>query len=168
MSIYETAPYKVLIKEDHFELRQYDGFYTAAVEEDDLDGSRGFNQIFNYISGNNEARQKISMTTPVFNEMKTDSVTTEFVMPRTFTAAKPPQPDNANIRIKQKEARLVAAVKFSGTVHQKKLQQYQKSLLEWIDQQGKTPVGNFMLARYNPPFIPPFLRRNEVLIDILP
>lgn len=70
LSKYETAPYKVLEKEELFEIRQYDAFYTAAVEEDTLEGSSGFRQIFDYISGNNEDQTKISMTTPVFNEMK--------------------------------------------------------------------------------------------------
>ena len=70
LSKYETAPYKVLEKEGPFEIRQYDAFYTVAVEEDTLEGSSGFSQIFDYISGNNEDQTKISMTTPVVNEMK--------------------------------------------------------------------------------------------------
>jgi len=58
MSRYETAPYTVLIKEDNFELRQYDTYYTAAVEETSLNGSSGFNTIFDYISGNNEEQKR--------------------------------------------------------------------------------------------------------------
>jgi hypothetical protein len=40
-------------------------------------------------------------------------------------------------------------------------------LLAWIEKINMKPSGNFRLARYNPPFVPPFLRRNELLIDIL-
>lgn len=166
MSIYETAPYKVLLKEKQFEVRQYESYYTAAVEEDDLEATRGFNQIFDYISGNNEERQKISMTTPVINELRTDAISTEFVMPAAYSLQTPPKPGNANVQLKRHEARLVPAMRFSGTVSQSKLELYQKMLLQWITQQGKTAVGTFKLARYNPPLVPPFLRRNEVLIDI--
>lgn len=167
MSRYETAPYKVLIKEDNFELRQYDAYYTAAVEETSLNGSNGFSQIFDYISGNNEDQKKISMTTPVFNEMGKDTVSTEFVMPGSFTEDTLPEPGNKKIRIKKNDTRLAASVTFSGTVNEGKIRDYEKKLLEWIAKKGITPVGNFYLARYNPPFIPPFLRRNEVLIDII-
>lgn len=167
MSRYETAPYKVLIKEDNFELRQYDAYYTAAVEQTSLNGSNGFSQIFDYISGNNEEQKKISMTTPVFNEMGKDTVSTEFVMPGSFTEETLPEPGNKKIRIKKNDTRLAASVTFSGTVSDSKIRDYEKKLLEWIAKKGITPVGNFYLARYNPPFIPPFLRRNEVLIDII-
>ena len=167
MSKYETAPYKVLIKEDNFELRQYDDYYTAAVEGPSLNGSNGFSQIFDYISGNNEEQKKISMTTPVFNEMGNDKVTTEFVMPSAFSEETLPEPGNKKIRIKKNDTRLAASVTFSGTVNESKIRDYEKKLLDWIAKKGMDPVGNFYLARYNPPFIPPFLRRNEVLIDII-
>ncbi len=167
MSRYETAPYTVLIKEDNFELRQYDTYYTAAVEETSLNGSSGFNTIFDYISGNNEEQKKISMTTPVFNEMGKQTATTEFVMPSTLTGDTLPLPVNKRIRIKKNDPRLAASVTFSGTVSDSKIRDYEKRLIEWISKNGLNPTGNFYLARYNPPFIPPFLRRNEVLIDII-
>jgi hypothetical protein len=167
MSRYETAPYKVLVKEDNFELRQYDSYYTAAVDEKSLNGSSGFSQIFDYISGSNDESKKISMTTPVFNEMGKDSVSTEFVMPGSFSEETLPEPENKKIRIKRNESRLAASVTFSGNVSDSKIRDYEKKLLEWVSKKDITPVGNFYLARYNPPFIPPFLRRNEVLIDVL-
>ncbi len=68
MPWYETAEYEVLLKEDSFEIRMYKKFITAKVNEDSLSGSKGFNQIFNYISGDNVEKRKISMTTPVFND----------------------------------------------------------------------------------------------------
>lgn len=167
MSKYETAPYKVLRKEGHFEIRQYDAFYTAAVEETSLSGSDGFRQIFDYISGNNEDQKKISMTTPVFNEMSREKTSTEFVMPGKFSEDTLPAPGNPKVKIKKTERKLTASVTFSGTTSERKIREYEKRLLAWIETKGMKPTGNFRLARYNPPFIPPFLRRNEVIIDIV-
>ena len=167
MSKYETAPYKVLEKEGPFEIRQYDAFYTAAVEEDTLEGSYGFRQIFDYISGYNEVQTKISMTTPVFNEMKEKKVTTEFVMPSKYSEDAPPNPSSAKVRIRRNEARLSASVTFSGSSTQKKIEDHKQQLLAWIRKKNLTPTGPFRLARYNPPFIPPLFRRNEILVDIL-
>ena len=166
MSKYETAPYKVLQKEGNFEIRQYDAFYTAAVEGSTLEGSSGFSQIFDYISGNNEEKKKISMTTPVFNEMGNEKVSTEFVMPTNYTEDTLPKPANPKVKIKKTERKLTASVTFSGTTSAKKIREYEKLLLDWIEKKNMKPYGNFRLARYNPPFIPPFLRRNEILIDI--
>jgi hypothetical protein len=167
MARYETAPYKVMRKEGHFEIRQYDAFYTAGVEESSLEGSGGFRQIFDYISGSNEEQKKISMTTPVINELRKESVSTEFVMPSTFTEDTLPEPSNPRVKIRKTERRLTASVTFSGTTSRKKIMEYEKRLLAWIEKKNMKPTGNFRLARYNPPFIPPFLRRNEIIIDIV-
>jgi hypothetical protein len=90
MSLYETAKYEVLEKEGKFEIREYEPYYTAAVPESDPVETYGFNQIFNYISGNNGSKEKISMTTPVFNELENGKFTTEFVMPGKYREQSPP------------------------------------------------------------------------------
>jgi len=167
MSKYETAPYKVIESEGRFEIRQYEAFYTAAVEDTKLDGSNGFNQIFDYISGNNADQKKISMTTPVFNELGKDKTSTEFVMPTTFDQTTLPKPANPKVNIKRVESRVAAVMTFSGSVNEQKIKIYETELLEWIRQKDLQPSGNFRLARYNPPFMPPFLRRNEIMIDVI-
>lgn len=166
MSKYETAPYKVIQKEGRFEIRQYDAFYTAGVLEQSLESSSGFRQIFDYISGNNKEEQKISMTTPVFNELGKDKVSTEFVMPKKYTEENPPEPSNPRITIRKTEKKKAASVTFSGSADPSKIREYESLLLKWIEKINMKPSGNFRLARYNPPFIPPFLRRNEILIDV--
>ncbi len=166
MSKYETAPYKVIQKEGRYEIRQYDAYYTAGVLEQNLESSSGFRQIFDYISGNNKDEQKISMTTPVFNELAKDKVSTEFVMPKKYTEDNPPEPSNPRITIRKTEKKLVASVTFSGTTNPEKIREYENLLLKWIGKISLKPSGNFRLARYNPPFTPPFLRRNEILVDV--
>lgn len=111
MSKYETAPYKVIKKEDAFEIRLYETFYTATIDETSYDAS-GFNQIFQYISGDNQQGEKIAMTTPVFNELKENAVTTEFVMPQTYTLDSLPKPKNSAIHIKKTQSKHCAAITF--------------------------------------------------------
>lgn len=166
MSRYETPEYQVLEKEGDLELRQYETYYTAAVEQDGLSDDNGFRQVFDFISGNNVSHEKIAMTIPVINEMKPGNITTEFVMPHKYSLENIPEPNNPKIIIKKIEGRLTAAITFSGTVHEKEVRYYEQLLTEWLDKKNLKPSGAFKLARYNAPFSLPFLRRNEVLIDI--
>ena len=167
MSLYETAKYEVLEKEGKFEIREYESFYTAAISESDPIQTNGFSEIFGYISGNNEGKEKISMTTPVINELVDDGFTTEFVMPEKYRDNVPPAPGNDNITIKRREKKLCGAVTFNGSVHKEKIEKQEEELLKWLSKINRTPVGTFRLARYNPPITPPLFRRNEILIDVI-
>lgn len=167
MAIYETAPYEVLKKDGKFEIRSYQELITVAVEESNLLSGNGFGSIFQYISGDNESKEKISMTTPVFNELKEDGVTTEFVMPGHFNASTLPKPKNKNLSVKKAESRTVLAITFNGSINETRLGFYKKLLSDYATRNRLTTTGVFRLARYNPPFMPSFLRRNELLIDLV-
>ncbi|MGV8906833.1 MAG: SOUL family heme-binding protein [Acetobacterium sp.] len=167
MSKYETPEYKILEKDGAFEIRSYESYYTAAIEEASIKESKGFSQIFDYISGNNSKDEKISMTVPVINELQAGGVTTEFVMPHKYSRESLPDPSNNRIKIKKSEKRLSASVAFSGLANEKKIQKYQVALEKWLKDKNLEKSGSFRLARYNSPFIPPPLRRNEILIDII-
>ena len=151
MSKYETAPYKVVKKEADFEIRLYDTFYTATINQNSYDAN-GFNQIFQYISGDNQRGEKISMTTPVINELSERVITTEFVMPRSYTSETLPKPKNNAIQIKKSESKYSASVTFSGTVNDHKIKDRQDRLLAWLKANNIKPTGSFRLARYNSPF----------------
>jgi hypothetical protein len=166
VSRYETAEYQVLEKDGDFEIRRYETYHTAAVEQDGLSDDIGFNQLFDYISGNNTNHEKIAMTVPVINEMKRDRITTEFVIPHKYSLENIPRPNNPNITLKKIEGSLTAAITFSGTVHEKEVRHYEELLTEWLVKKNVKTSGEFRLARYNSPFSVPFLRRNEVLINI--
>lgn len=166
MAKYETAPYKTLETDGDFELRAYEPFYTAAVESPVWESSDGFRQIFDYISGHNATGEKISMTTPVFNELDQTATSTEFVMPSDYVEKPLPKPKNPAVQIKSHEARLVATIRFSGTVQARAVTEQELKLRQWITARGLQAIGTPRLARYNAPFIPPFLRRNELLLDV--
>ncbi len=163
MSGYETAPYDVLKKDGEFEIRKYGSFFTAGVSESNTAETTGFNQVFSYISGNNEEHQKIPMTVPVINDLNEGHKTTEFVMPSQFTESGPPHPSGSQVGIRRYEEPLMASITFSGSVDADKIKNLKKQLMDWLAKTEWKPTGDFLLARYNSPFSLPIFRRNEIL-----
>jgi len=162
----EQAAYKTLLKEGSFEIRQMEPMIIAVTLENHLDGYRGFSEIFNYISGDNQESKKIAMTTPVINEITEQSMTTAFVMPKHYALKDLPLPQSNSLKLKEVPSQLVASLTFSGSMSSTKLQEKQQALLNWLNEKDLVPLGNLKLSRYNPPFIPGFLKRNEVSIEI--
>ena len=180
----EEADYAVVEKEGDFELRQYELFIVAEtiVDGDFSDvGNVGFRRLYDYISGNNQKKESISMTAPVTQEARSEKismtapVTQEreegkwritFMMPSQYTMKTLPEPLDPNVKLKQESERSVAAIRYSGTWSQKRYREKEARLFEWIEKRGFKAVGEPIFARYNPPFMPWFLRRNEVLIPV--
>jgi hypothetical protein len=166
MPNYETPEYAIVEKDGEFELRAYKSYLTASIEDLKSENASGFNQIFDYISGNNSRREKIAMTVPVFNELGTGISITAFVLPAKYANEPPPEPGNSRINIKKIDEKLSASIIFSGSVKKEKLDELESKLLKWLENKNLKRHGNFRLARYNSPFTPTFIRHNELLIDV--
>ncbi|MEE4264241.1 MAG: heme-binding protein [Desulfobacteraceae bacterium] len=182
----EKAKYTVLEKEDDFEIRQYDSQIVAETfVEGDLEevGNEGFRRLYAYISGENTKKQSIAMTAPVGQEVKSEKIAMTapvqqekkgnqwritFLMPAKYTPETLPEPNDARVRLAQEPGRLMAAVKYSGTWSREGYEENRALLEEYIQKRGLTKAGDPIWARYDPPFMPWFLRRNEVLIPIEP
>ena len=162
----EKASYQVLIHEGPFELRLYEPMIVVTSREIDLAGGDGFNRLFNYISGNNQESKKISMTAPVINYLEDQHSPTSFVMPKQYRMVDLPQPNDSTLKLKEVEGRQVAVVSFSGAINSEVIKQKKIELLEWLNEKQMITVGVMELARYNPPFVPAFIRRNELMIGI--
>jgi hypothetical protein len=181
---YEEAKYTVILKEESFELRQYEPHIIAeTIVEGDFDkaGNEGFGRLFKYISGENQKKQTISMTTPVSQEAGPEKITMTapvsqertgdqwriaFVMPSAYTMDTLPQPVDPKVLLKQLPARHMAAITYSGTWSEKKYEEQKALLRAFIQKKKLHPLGEPVLARYNSPFTLWFLRRNEVLIPV--
>lgn len=181
----EELRYTVLIKEDDFEIRQYEPCLVAEtlVEGDFSEvGNEGFRRLFRFISAENRRKQSIPMTAPVSQEASERIEMTapvqqqkeagrwriSFVMPSGYTLETIPQPIDERIQIKEVPGKLVAAIRYSGTWSRKRYEE-KKALLEgFILRKDFTGVGEAIFARYDPPFKPWFLRRNEILIPLQP
>ncbi len=180
----EEAKYAVLEKEGHFELRQYEPCIVAeTLVEGDFDevGNAGFRRLFRYISGDNQTKKTISMTAPVAQEMRSEKismtapVTQEkagnnwsiaFVMPAEYTMDTLPIPTDAKVTLRAIPARLVAVITYSGVWSESRYEEHKAILDMMMSKRKLKTAGEYIYARYNPPFTPWFLRRNEVMVPV--
>lgn len=167
MPLVEQIDYDVLFKEGEMEIRQYQGYNIAEIEKEGKSQmDSGFNDIFRYISGENKASEKISMTSPVLSEIEGDAVKTAFVMPRSHEFEDLPEPKDDAVKIRQVPEGTYGAIRFAGSWKQEKFLNMGGHLRLWLESKGYEIVSNAIVARYNPPFTPPFLRRNEILYRV--
>ena len=180
----EEATYKVVKKDNKFEIRDYAPHILAeTIVEGDFEeaGNKAFNVLFGYISGDNRSREKLAMTAPVSQEPKGEKIkmtvpvgqrrvqeswAVSFMMPASYTLETLPEPEDPKVTLRQVSARRMAAVRYSGFWSEKNYLRYKLALESWIHEKGLTIVGDPIWARYNSPFTPWFLRRNEVLIPV--
>jgi effector-binding domain-containing protein len=180
----EKAKYEVIEKQGKFEIRQYKPQIVAeTVVDTDFDkaGNVAFRKLFNYISGENRKKESIAMTAPVnqksshekiamtapVNQQKSEEkYVISFLMPSKYSMETLPEPLDPNVRLRKIPARKIAAVRYSGSWSRKKYEQKKKLLEEFIDNKGLRIIGQDIFARYDPPFQPFFLKRNEVLYEV--
>jgi len=180
----EEAKYTVIMKEGNYELRQYEPLIIAeTIVEGDFDkaGNGGFRRLFKYISGENQKKQSIAMTTPVSQDASSEKIAMTapvsqertgdqwriaFVMPSDYTLNTLPQPVDPKVLLKQVPARRMAAITYSGSWSKARYEEHKALLEAFIQKQKLSPLGEPILARYNSPFMLWFLRRNEVLVPV--
>lgn len=161
----QKATYTILKKDKQFEIRKYDSMVLASTNETTLSGSTGFSRVFNYISGYNESNQKIAMTAPVFNRID-QQMTTAFVMPSNFDLSSLPKPKDKQLQLINMPETIMIACSFKGNVNQKIIQEVSQQTLGWAKKQNLKVVGPLILARYQPPFLPWFLKKSDILFEI--
>ena len=187
----EQQPYELVTRYPHFELRRYPEYAVAEVQVTatfDRAGNAAFRHLFNYISGSNTAQQKLAMTAPVLQELgpsqklamtapvlqsgplpgsdAPSDFVVAFVLPAGVTAETAPVPSNPGVRIRSLPGSLTAVVRFSGSGTAAAFARRNEGLQAALKLAGLSPVGPPRFARFDPPFKPWFLRRNEVLQDV--
>ena len=184
---YEEPAYEVVATHQDFELRRYRPFVVAEVRvEDGFEdaGSKAFGILFDYISGANRATERIEMTVPVTqvaarggkiemtapvlqrpgSEARTYLVS--FVLPQRFDLASAPRPVDARINLRRVPPRIMAVIRYSGSWSQTRYREHASQLRSALRSTGYEATGTPEWARYNPPFMPWFLRRNEILVEV--
>jgi hypothetical protein len=181
----ERPKYKVVLSSDNIELRDYAPMIVAEAEvtgERRVAIGKGFRLIADYIFGNNtasekvamtapvsqQASQKIAMTAPVTQQGEGNSWKVYFVMPSKYTMETLPKPNNPAVRLKQVPGKRFAVIRFSGMGGEDSLKRHTKELDEFLSVKGLTPLSQPTYAFYNPPWTLPFMRRNEVLVEVPP
>ncbi len=164
----EQARYEVLRSIGKVEIRRYPRLILARV---DGYGDGGFNILFQFIRGNNRQNSKVNMTAPVVSQQieMTAPVVSEtgslaFILPEGLTVETTPEPLDDRVKIVEVPERVVAALRFSGRWSNSIFKTKSDELLQELENAGVKTIGSVFSMRYNGPFTPWFLRRNEVAV----
>ncbi len=168
----ETIPYSIKGTSGEIEFRQYPSLVLATTDNSPNDA--GFNLLFAYISGSNKARDKIPMTAPVITSQKipmtspvvSNATSMSFVLPAGKTREETPDPLDSRVRIVTLPEREVAVIRFTGYASPQEVDAVTVRLQDGLKKAGIETVGESFLMRYDTPWMPGFLRRNEVGIEI--
>ncbi|MBT6014949.1 MAG: heme-binding protein [Candidatus Marinimicrobia bacterium] len=183
MSDVEKPDYKVIQSEQNIEIRHYEPMIIAEVE---VEGKRedairdGFRLIADYIFGNNKVKldiamtspvqqqesQKIAMTAPVQQQSTGRSWQISFVMPSKYIMESLPEPNNDRVRLKEILTKKFVVIEFSGTNSNENVTKHENQLMNYIEANQIKIIGSPKYAFYNAPWTLPFMRRNEVMIEI--
>ena len=184
----EEPHYQLLIEDGAYTQRLYGPRILAETDvEGTLDqaSSAGFRRLAGYIFGKNRSRtragaERIAMTAPVLAEARSEKIAMtapvlaggadghwqiRFVMPAGSALNTLPVPIDPAVRLRELAPQRVAAIRFSGLAGEAKVSEKTALLQAWTKSRHLTAAGAPQLARYNPPWTLPFLRRNEILID---
>jgi hypothetical protein len=179
----EQAKYDIVEVHGAIEIRDYTPMIVAEVSvpgDRETAISDGFRLIADYIFGNNISAQKVAMTAPVTQQpgekiAMTAPVTQQggerqwvvrFVMPSSYTMQTLPKPKNANVILKEIAGKRFAVIRFSGLPKRDSLEKQTKELKAFIQEKNLHSISEPAYAFFNPPWTLPFLRRNEVMIEI--
>lgn len=164
----EQAAVTIEVRDGAFEVRRYAPVVAAEVTRpgDRRQGvSAAFGPLADYIFAKDRGGDKIAMTAPVTQQAEAGGWQVRFLMPAARGMATLPPP-GGDVRLVELPARRMAAVRFSGRWTDARFDAAEARLRGWMDARGLTPAGPATYGYYNPPFLPWFLRRNEVMIEI--
>ncbi len=170
----EKSPkYEVIIKKNNIELRKYSSYIVASTQVDGSfkeSQSKAFRILASYIFGDNEKKSKIAMTAPVIQQPTQTGWEMSFTIPSKYTQLEDlPETKDQRIQFKQIPSRLIAVIQFTGFLDEVKNQNMTDELKKWISELGNySQLSKPMFAGYDPPWTLPFLRRNEIMIELAP
>jgi hypothetical protein len=162
---FESPSYAVLFEDGPFEVRRYESFLVAQVNvssDAESAGNVAFPALAGYISGDNASNSKISMTTPVQQIVAGDTQVVAFMMPTKWQLDTLPAPDDGNVQLTRVPSRIIASYRYRGNWSEERFWQFERRLRNALSFTDYQVCSGPMWARYNPPFWPTMLRRNEV------
>jgi hypothetical protein len=183
----EQPDYTVAYKDGDVEYRQYDSYLVAEtvienVEDYNDAGNEGFRRLFRYITGSNRNQSKIAMTAPVQQDPVSEKIAmttpvqqtnaaggwrVAFMLPTKYSMETAPAPTDPRVRIREVPGRMMAVLRYSGRWTESNFNKRKAALRAALSESDIETVGEMQSAVYNPPYTPPFLRRNEVMIEVM-
>jgi hypothetical protein len=182
----ESPKYTVIYKDDVVEYRQYEPYIVAETFVDNSSSYRkasneGFMRLFRYITGNNSSQSNIEMTAPVQQSASSEEIamtapvqrvetpqgwSVAFMLPSEFSLETAPLPSDDRIALRSVEGQLMAVVRYSGRWTERNYEKHKEQLLNSLEAVAIESVGVVESAAYDAPYVLPFLRRNEVMIEV--
>ncbi|EMA66945.1 SOUL heme-binding protein [Halorubrum aidingense JCM 13560] len=177
----KSVPYERLRTLNGSELRRYP--QTMLVETTAPNQRTAFRRLFRYISGANQSNESVSMTAPVETQsgasiamttpVRSDATGTDaetvrmaFYLPAEYTPDTAPEPTEDEVTLVTEPPKTVAVNRFSWYTPEWRVTRRTRKLLSTLDREGIDPKGEPYLLRYNDPWTPPFMRRNEVAVAV--
>lgn len=181
----EQAEYSVVKKGNGYEIRNYPVHIVAMTS---IAGSynesmnRGFGIVAEYIFGGNTRKESIAMTTPVVAQRSAsekiamtspvvvnrdgDSNFISFGMPKGYTLETLPTPNDSRVKLVEVPTKNVAVIRFSWYRNDNRLKIMESALLDMLSRDSVEVIGSSAYAGYNAPWTPPWMTRNEILVEV--
>lgn len=179
----EEPAYTVVEQTSDYEIREYAPYIVAEVETTGVHSNslnQGFRLLADYIFGNNTKdasiamtapvtesfSESIAMTAPVVEQGRGEKRRVTFSMPSKYTMETLPRPNNSAVNIRQIPAQKIAVRRFSWWASDARIDRMQSVLLNALYRDKREVIGDIGYAGYNPPLSAPWIRRNEVMVEI--
>ena len=161
---YEEANYKVVVKNEIYEIRKYSD--RLAVETMKSGINSNFRKLFNYISGRNDTQEKIKMTTPVTQVEKNGNMSMQFYLPSKFNSENAPNPSREDVKIINIEGGYYAVLRYSGRASDRNFLKHKEILEKELQKNNMLVISPPIRATYDSPFTLPMNRRNEAMFKV--
>ena len=181
----EQQEYRVIKVRGVVELREYPPWVVADVVASgsaEQAGSAAFRPLFEYISGANRGAEPLAMTAPVIQQPTSERLamtapviqeaagagewTVSFVLPAGRSMSEYPVPTNSRVSLRALPGETAAAIRWSGRWTSSNIARRTQDLRQVMAEAGWNASGEPRWARFDPPWKPPFARRNEIVIPV--
>jgi len=165
---YKEPPFTLIDKVGNIELREYGSYVVArtSIPIENKDDNNMFRTLASYIFGGNKQNESIPMTAPVTTYENSDSYSMIFYMLDANTPSDMPDPNGQDIIFEDFYLGKCAVISFSWFTTDSKIKSYTEKLQNYLSDNNLKAKSSFMVNRYDPPWRLPFLRRNEILVQI--
>ena len=160
----EEANYEIIEKNEIYEIRKYSD--RLAVETETSGSENNFRKLFNYISGRNDLKEKIKMTTPVTQVEKNGNMSMQFYLPSKFNSENVPNPSREDVKIINVEGGYYAVLRYSGRASDRNFLKHKELLEKELRINNISIISSPIRATYDSPFTLPKNRRNEAMFKV--
>ena len=161
---YEEANYKVVSKNEVYEIRKYSDRLAVETMTSGIDSN--FRKLFNYISGGNDTQEKIKITTPVTQVEKNGNMSMQFYLPSKFNSENVPNPSREDVKIVNIEGGYYAVLRYSGRASDVNFIKHKEILEKELQKKNISIISPPIRATYDSPFTLPMNRRNEAMFKV--